>query len=132
MTPPLCGRCSYLVSMGVPASDCPACRRALVRDVAFSPAYRGLPLDRLAAVLIGLAAGAVAVATFGGLASALAAVALAAACAYNLFSRRRLTGLARRRAFRRAHRPGAAAAAAGPSTGESIAAQRRPQPTTRQ
>jgi hypothetical protein len=130
---PICVRCAYDVSAGRPAqASCPACQRALLLDVAFSPRYRGVPLDRMAAGLIALIAAGVAVAANTSLVVLGAAAAVVVAAVYALIPRRRLTGLARRRAFRRAHRPGASAAAAAPSSGSPIAVQRRPQPTTRQ
>lgn len=111
---PVCPRCSYLASLGQPPlPGCPACRRALVFDVAFSPAYRGLPLDRLAAVLVAVAAGVVALlAARHEMVSGIALAVLALAACF-LFSRRRpFEGCGRRRVFRRVNPPGAAGAPA--------------------
>lgn len=126
---PTCAQHAYELAEGWRAqADCAACRRALIRDVAFSSAYRGLPLDRLAAVLIGLVAGGVAVSTFRGRTAAAAAVVLAIACLYALFSRRQSRSPhGWRRAFRRVLPRGATAAAAAPP----IATRRRPHTTTR-
>lgn len=78
-----------MVETGAAAAGCTRCSRALVRDVAFNPAYRGLPLDRLGAVLIGGAAISVALAADPPVLAYVFAVVALAAGAYALIPRRR-------------------------------------------
>lgn len=119
MKPP-CARCNYLASVGSPTTGCVVCPGSLVREVAFSRAYRGVPVDQAAALAIGVAALAIACFADHRPAVLCTAVAVLIAGLYSMFSRQATPQRARR--VRRAKRPGAAAAAAA----SPIAPQRPP------
>lgn len=126
-----CYRCVWLAEVtGQPPPHCRLCvrvaRRELLAEVALSPDYRGVPLDRALAGIVAAIAGVVAAMADRGPVVAGAGLTVLVCAAVSLFSRRRSADLPRH-GRRRVSRPRdndvaeTAAAAASP-----IATRRRP------
>lgn len=89
MIPPVEGSLYVATGTRRPRRVHTAGRRALIRDVAFNPDRPGVPLDRVAAAVIGVVAAALALLADRGPLTVLAALVVLAAAAYHLISRRR-------------------------------------------